>query len=109
MRCSFRADLLVRVEATGEGFTPVDACVHLGSGDRGDIGVLAVDCVADGVTTKGSERSWVENTVLGRDLRRHLRVAWALVVRRTSFPSKNDEVRLATKGELVDLVAELFG
>ena len=50
-----------------------------------------------------------EDVVLGRDFRRHLGVVWALVARRTGFPSNNDKVWLAAEVELVDLVAELFG
>lgn len=98
---SFAADLLVRIENPGEGFTPVDARVLCGRGDgrRG----------AAGVPAKGSKRPRIDNTVLRRDFRHHLRVAWALIVRRTGFSSQNNKTWFAAEAELVNAVTELFG
>ena len=101
MWCSFTADLLVRVEDPSERFTPVDSLVHYG-GCGSHRGVASVP-------TKGSKRPRIYNAVLRCDFRRHLRVAWASVVRRTYCSSKNDKILVATKAELVNAVPELFG
>jgi hypothetical protein len=93
MRCGFAADLLIGVEEAGKGLAPIGACVNRCRG---------------GVLAEGSERPRVENIILGRHFRRHLRVAWAIVVRRTSFPGKDDKVWLAAEVELVNLVTKLF-